>query len=131
MHVLHPLSELSDEDDEEGIVEKSNVGLLETFVFLFLYLFCFLCDNRLPFLLYRKYTQLKTCSLWKVSSDTLETLILKRSFKALFFKRLCTVGFTRFIWLNSLSSEALEMAAHKHVLVINNTGLDWGFSSKF
>ena len=35
LHVLHPLSELSDKDDEEGIVEKSNIGLLETFVFLF------------------------------------------------------------------------------------------------
>ena len=105
-----------------------NVGLLETFVFLFSYLFRFPCNSRLPFLLYRN-TQLKTCSLWKVSTDSLETLILKRAFKALFFKRLCMVGFTRFIWLNSLSCEALEMGAHQHILIINNSGLHCGFSS--
>ena len=39
LHVLHSFSELSDEDDKEGILENSNVGLLETFIFLFLYLF--------------------------------------------------------------------------------------------
>ena len=45
--MLHSLSELSDISDEEVIVEKSNVCLLETFVSYSSYLFHFLCDSHL------------------------------------------------------------------------------------
>ena len=48
LHALHPLSELSEEDNKIGIAEKLNVGLLETFVFLFTYLFHFLVTVAFP-----------------------------------------------------------------------------------
>ena len=53
----------------------------------------------------------------------------RNAFNAGFVNQLRTFGFTMFIWLNSFSSEALDIGAHIHISIMSKAGFHWGLSS--
>ena len=81
------------------------------------------------FFLNQYSTRLETWFLWKELMGTFGTLIRRSAFNAEFVNWFCLFHFTMFIWLNSLSSEALDIGVHIHISIMSKAGFHWGLSS--
>ena len=97
----------------------SGLPLLATFSFV---LVC-----RHFFLLYQKLKHLWTLSLRKSSMVIPGVLIGNRAFRALLDRRFLTSDLMIFIWLNSLSSDAFDTGAQRHISIISSASLQWEF----
>ena len=89
--------------------------------------FAFSLRHSPPFFLNQYSTHLETWFLWIKSRGKFETLMCRSAFNAEFVKWFRTFDFTMFIWLNSLSSEALDIGAHMYISIMNKAGFHWGF----